>query len=58
MPAFAAPCPAEQRVDPRQRGDVIILLATVTATLELLGQMTAREPEAEGLIRVVRETWG
>jgi len=35
-----------------------MLVATVTATLELLGQMTAKEPEAEGLIRVVRETWG
>lgn len=40
------------------RPDILVLLATVTATLELLGQMTAREPEAEGLIRVVRETFG
>ena len=35
-----------------------MLVATATATLELLGQMTAREPEAEGLVRVVLETFG
>ncbi len=59
VPALAAASPAEQRVDPHHALTAVdVLVANVIASLEMLGEMTAREPEAEGLIRVVRAEFG
>ena len=35
-----------------------ILVATVCALLETVGELTGREPEAEGLIKTVRAEFG
>ncbi|QCG95001.1 hypothetical protein E6C67_14310 [Azospirillum sp. TSA2s] len=58
MPTLATTRPAQQRREPCQRGDVFILLANATASLELLGELTGRETDATVLIKLARESFG
>lgn len=37
---------------------VEILIATICALLETVGELTKREPEAEALIKTIREEFG
>ena len=46
------------RGDAAKPGTVDILVATVCATLETIGELTGREAEAEALIKTVREEFG
>ncbi len=39
------------------RAAVLVLVSSVTAMLETIGELTGRDAEARGLIRVVRETF-
>lgn len=58
MPTLATTSPAEQRRQPRQGLSAIdVLVANVTASLEVLGEMTGLETDAAVPAKLVRETF-